>query len=193
MKRFLSFSSILVGAIAFLFSCQKQPIGTEDNLPKISFPANVEKAPTVSDAGGDARVSFTATESWTAAIINTRADDWVSVEPQSGGPGPATITISAKPNDTFEDRSASIQIKSGSATEVIVLTQKQKDDITITSSKYDVGRDGGTIKIEVKSNIEYSYSIDEKCASWVSYIETKAYESKTLSFSVSRNDGLEKR
>lgn len=191
LERFLTG---LCTSILLFGSCQNPIIEEPNNHQEaIVFPSSVERAPTIPDTGGKLQIEFTASDSWTAGFINTRADDWINVTPTQGGSGKATITISAKQNDTYEDRNATLQIKSGTAAESFVISQKQKDNITITKSKIEIGREGGSVDIEVKANIDYTYVIDDECSSWVSFVETKAYESKTLSFMVASNESVEKR
>ena len=139
------------------------------------------------------KITFSTTADWTAEIINNRADGWLSVTPQSGSAGDASITIKAKENDTPDERNASVRIKAGSASKTISVSQKQKDALTVTSSKFEVESKGGEIKIEVKANIDFEYAIDESAQEWIKYEGTRAIKTSTLTFSVAENDDTEKR
>lgn len=191
MKKILILSSIL----AIAFACGKsepkapeKPVsGGEKDKPTITIPSSVNKNPVIGQGGGKAEVTFTASDSWTASVINTRADDWVSVSPQSGGKGDGKITITAKENGTTDERSATIQIKCGTASQNIVLTQKQKDSFTASASKTEIGRDGGTFTIEVKANVDFTFNIDSG-ADWITHLSTKALKQSTITFSVAAND-----
>ena len=111
--------------------------------------------------GGSNVITFTSSEAWTAEVINSRADDWCSIEPTSGPAGSARITITTKENDTPNDRTASIVIKAGTTSKTINVSQKQKDALTVTSSKFEVSAEGGEITIEVKANINFDFEIDD--------------------------------
>lgn len=143
--------------------------------------------------GGSNTVSFTASEAWTAEVINSRADAWCSVSPTSGKAGDAMITITTTANDTPDDRSASIIIKVGSVQKTINVSQKQKDALTVTSSKFDLEAEGGEVKIEVKANIDFQYTIDEKAKAWITESSSRALKTSTLTFKVAENEETEKR
>ena len=138
-------------------------------------------------------ISFSATADWIAEIVNDRADGWLSVTPQRGTAGDASITIKAKDNDTPDERNASVRIKAGTASKTIAVSQKQKDALTVTSSKFEVTSLGGEVKIEVKANIDFEYAIDESAKKWIKYEGTRAMKTSTLTFSVAENDETEKR
>ena len=195
MKKHILFS--LVAIILSFTSCSKPDNGGKDNpqppappQEQITIPSTVDVTPVVPPEGGDAKITFTAATSWTASVISTKADSWVDVNPKSGDPGPAEIKITTTPNDTYVERNATIQIKCGSQTKDVVLTQKQVDNITVTPDKVELGAEGGTFTIELKSNIDFSYEIK---GDWIKYVSTKAYSDKTLTFTAEPNDGVQKR
>lgn len=158
--------------------------------PNISLPTSTSD---FSAEGGSNTISFSSSAPWTASVINSRADSWCSVSPTSGPAGNANITITTMENDTPDDRSASVVIKAGSAQKAIKVSQKQKDALTVTSKKFEVSADGGEVKIEIKANIDYTYTIDEKAKSWITSTGSRALKTSTLVFKVASNDELEKR
>ena len=187
-------------AVIFLsvIGCSKPENGGGKDNPQppappqeqITIPSTVDVTPVVPSEGGDAKITFTAATAWTASVISTKADSWVDVNPKSGDPGPAEIKITTTPNDTYVERNATIQIKCGTETKDVVLTQKQVDNITVTTDKVELGAEGGTFTIELKSNIDFSYEIK---GDWIKYVSTKAYSDKTLTFTAEPNDGVQKR
>ena len=193
MKRLLTF--LLIAALA---ACSKSEDGGTTNpdptpeKPKAEIKLNTSSSNFTADGGRD-EISFSSTEAWTAEVINSRADGWCDVSPTSGDAGEATITISTKPNDTPDERNASVRIKAGTAQKTINVSQKQKDALTVTSSKFEVEAEGGEIKIEVKANIDFEYAIDESAQEWIKYEGTRAMKTSTLTFSVAENDDTEKR
>ncbi len=160
---------------------------------EIKFSGSTAPAPVFTSEGGSSTVSFTATDAWTASVANTRSENWCSVSPVSGAAGNATITITAQPNSTHDNRSAVITLKSGTAARAITVTQKQKDALTVTQNRFDVGEEGGSITIEVKANIQFEYKVDEASASWIKAVETRALSTTTLQFSVDENFDLASR
>lgn len=65
------------------------------------------------DAEGAAGVTFTASESWSATVTETRAVDWITISPDHGEAGTYTLRIELLPNDSTEDRTAIIEIVCG--------------------------------------------------------------------------------
>lgn len=196
MKKLLTF--LLATAVLFTTACTNSDDSVNSNTdPTPEKPKTEIKLETTSldfsTEGGRDEISFTSTEAWTAEVINSRADSWLSVSPTSGNAGDATISIKAKNNDTTDERSASVRIKAGSAQKIINVTQKQKDALTITSSKFEITAEGGEVTIEVKANIKFEYTIDEFAKDWIKYEGTRAMKTSTLSFSVAENEDSEKR
>lgn len=84
-----------------------------------------------SQGGGSAEpqtqtVNFTAPAAWTATVAETKAVDWLKVEPSSGSAGDVTMTVTAQPNDTYDDRSATVTIKSGNTSATFTVKQAGK-------------------------------------------------------------------
>ena len=75
-----------------------------DETPELTFETSTE--PITTPFNKSTVVKFTASTAWTAEVITTRADNWCTVSPTSGGAGEATITITTTTNDTSEERSA---------------------------------------------------------------------------------------
>ena len=143
--------------------------------------------------GGSNVITFTSSVAWTAEVVNTRADDWCSIEPTSGAAGNAKITVTTTANDTPDDRTASIIIKAGTASKTITVSQKQKDALTVTASKFELGAEGGEVAIEVKANIDFEYVIEESAEEWIEYKTTRALKTSNLVFGVKENESEEKR
>lgn len=144
-------------------------------------------------AAGTASVELEASKAWTASFVNDRARDWCSLSTEAGKRGTATLTVSVKENPDYDQRSASILFVCGDVKRTIVVTQKQKDALLVTSNRVDVGQPGGGIRVEVKANISFDYAISESAKSWITPVETKGLVSSVLQFNVSANDSVEKR
>lgn len=199
----MKWSLTLLKSILFsliLFSCggdegtdtpNNQP--PQNNNDKIELAAGTDINPVISEKGDKIAVSFTASTSWSASVINDRADNWCSVSPASGTAGGGAIIITANENSAPDERSASVVIKAGTASQTIKVTQKQKDAITVTQSTFEVEANGAEISIEVKANVDFKYTISENAKNWIEYVSTKAVKTSTLIFSVKKNDDIDKR
>ena len=83
-------------------------------------------------------------------------------------------------------------LKCGTVSKNIVVVQKQKDALTVTSSKYEVDGEGGNVSVEVKANI--SFEVEVK-ADWIKQQteKTRALTTSNLNFTIEPNDTGDKR
>lgn len=194
MKKLLFSLFAIMALVACTDSGSDDGGGNSNNdqpkVPEITLDATAVNFTT---DGGSTVVTFTSSDAWTAETINNRADAWSSVSPTSGSAGASKITITTTANDTADDRTATVVIKSGTIQKTIAVSQKQKDALTVTSSKFEVSADGGEIEIEVKANIDFNVEIDESAKSWVTHRSTRAMKTSTLLFEVDENSDSEKR
>ena len=188
---------LLLLSMTFVAACSDggEDVVEPDPKPTPSKPAitlDVSSSDFTTD-GGSNTISFTTSEPWTAEVLNSRADAWCSVSPTNGKAGDAEITVTTTPNDTPDNRSASIILKAGSTQKTITVSQKQKDALTVTSDKFEVSAEGGEVTIEVKANIDFEYTISEKAKVWIASADSRALKTTTLVFDVSANEDTEKR
>ena len=76
------------------------------------------------EVAGESGIRFTTLAPWTSSVT----EDWVSINPASGGTGTHNIVISLTPNFTGNDRTAIIAITSGGTTIEIRITQQGKTE-----------------------------------------------------------------
>lgn len=180
-------------ALIIAFSCT--PNSGESNIQedslKILSPTNDKII--FNAEGGEEVISFTSSNTWEIAAINDRADDWCSISPNKGDGGEHNVIIKVSSNNTHDERNATIKLKSGAKEEILYVSQKQKDALTISSSSYTVLSSGGTIDITIKTNISYSYQICNEAETWIHPLSTKALETSTLTFSIDENTELTNR
>ncbi|MBR6362928.1 MAG: hypothetical protein IKR88_06580, partial [Bacteroidales bacterium] len=184
--KLLSLLALLSFAVA---SCGQEPIVPDKPQPKGEIKLASGSKATVGPEGGSVNISFTASDDWTVEPSNDRAS-WIGINPSSGSAGSATVTVSIDPNETPDERSATLRIKCAAASTSVTITQKQQDALTQTPSKTQFDADGGTFTIEVKSNIDYSFNIS---VGWIRQQSTKALTTKTTTFIVDPNEDTRKR
>ena len=110
-----------------------------------------------------------------------------------GKRGTATIQVSVKENTEFDERSASIVFECDDIQRTIVVTQKQKDALLVSGSRFDFEKEGGRIDIEVKANVSFDYSVSDESKSWIKPVETKGLSSSVIALSVAQNETFTKR
>lgn len=138
--------------------------------------------------GGDRNILFSSSHDWTAILVGGQPNGWCTVSRTSGDAGLNTIKIHVQTNNTYDDRTASVQIKSGSASVMLVVTQKQKNALTVTQSKFEIGADGGDIQIELKSNVDIVYQIQSGASDWIHvWPAARAMTSTWLAFHIDEN------
>lgn len=76
----------------------------------------------VGDRDQTAAITFTSNNPWTVSS----SEDWCKVSPTSGEAGkkPTTINISLEPNDTFNNRTATVTINAGGIEKTVSIYQK---------------------------------------------------------------------
>ena len=166
------------------------PIPKPEEKPKIEVTTT---APVLAQEGGSATVTFSSTDSWTIDVTEGRAASWCSVTPTSANKGTHTLTVTTTTNDTDDERNAKVTIKAGTTTQSFVVTQKQRDGLTVTSNKVEVGAEGGDIAIEVKANVKFEYEIEECAKTWIVSSDSRALTASTLKFKVTENEEISKR
>jgi hypothetical protein len=191
MKKILSLALLAVLAIATGCSTGNDEPTPEPTTP--TTPTNTtatleintaSATPTFSSDGGTTQVTITTSSTWTADVTSSRASDWCTVSPTSGAAGTATLTITTQPNTTYDERNATITIKSGELTKNYVVTQKPKDAILLSTDKVEMKSEGGTFSVTVQANVTYDV---KKSVDWISQVSSRSLNQKTLTFSVKEN------
>lgn len=141
--------------------------------------------------GGEYALEFTASSNWNITVPTNTT--WCAVSPTSGAAGTTKVTVKTIANNDYDDRNATIFIKCGTATHSVVLTQKQKNALLLSATKYEVEQKGGTIEVEAKANVSYDVAIAESCKSWITSNDARALNSKKHSFTVAVSEEYDKR
>lgn len=87
-----------------------------------------------------------------------------------------------------------VTLKAGAEVKSFVVSQKQKDALLLTNDKFEVDQAGGTVTVEVKSNVSYTATIGEECKDWIKESNsTRALSTTTKSYTVAMNEDGKKR
>ncbi|KAA6307449.1 hypothetical protein EZS27_040880, partial [termite gut metagenome] len=76
---------------------------------------------------------------------------------------------------------------------VISVVQKQKDALILSPNIREVTNEGGTIDLELKTNLDYEVIIPGKSKEWISQIQSRALETYNLQFTIAAYDKPEER
>ncbi len=147
----------------------QQPAETVLNLSVTSL--------TLDNNGNAKTFSIVANGEWTL----TNGSTWCKTD-KTGGKGNAVVSVTAFPHEGYEDRSTNLTVKSGKKSKVLAVTQKKKDALLLTEEKYTLGQEGGTITVEVKSNLTYSVTIPSAHRDWIKETSTPATKALTTAY-----------
>lgn len=159
-----------------------------DNKPQSAISV-AEGSFTLPAEGGNVSTTVNCSDTW---MLVDAGVAWCKPMTTSGRDGD-TVSFSVEPNQSTNERSATYTLVCASATTRITITQKQKDALTVTPARYELGSSGGTIEIEVKANIEFVYEVGSECRDWVQKAQTRAMTTSVLTFNVLPNESLERR
>lgn len=183
-------SLLLLSCLFIFFSCRE-----DDNDIVIQNNVNVENGNvTFSNEKGSSTLNFSVSGDWTANVADN-ASSWCRISKTSGQSGNNSIEISVEENNTYDERNASITIICGKVKEIVTVTQKQKEALILESNKVEVKEEGGNITLTIKSNLDYSYEIDESCELWIHNAEakTRALTTSVINLRIDANQELSNR
>ena len=157
-------------------------------------PSLITNGLSFSNTGGNQSISFTTNENWTLSIAETRSgSSWCTASATSGTKGTASVKFTITENTDYDNRSVSVTIKSGTASKTFTITQKSAEALLVTTNKYEVSQEGGTIEIEVKANIDYKMEISEKAKDWIKESSSRALTTYKHKLDIAMNEDVEKR
>ena len=143
---------------------------------------------------GEQSISFSTNKSWTLSVASTTSGTtWCTASATSGDKGTASVKFDVSENTSYDNRSVSVTIKSGTATKTFTISQKGVDAMLVTTDKYEIGQEGGTIDIEVKANISYQMEISENAKSWITEASGRGLTTYKHSLNIAMNEENEKR
>ena len=102
----------------------------------------------------------------------------------------AAFSVTA--NDDYDSREGRITFKQADGTvgETVIVRQGEANGLFITKPEYDLSNQACTLNIEVKANVEFEVTSQ---ADWITYVETKALNSSTITLSIEANDSYDSR
>lgn len=138
---------------------------------------------------------FTTNVDWTLTFSSTQSGNtWCTISQSQGSAGDHAVIVKVASNDGYEDRNVVLRLTAGNITKTVIINQKQKDAITLTTNKFEVGTEGGIINIEVKSNVNYEIEIPSQYKEWISQAsKSRGLSTTTLSFNIAESKEYDKR
>lgn len=188
MKKLFLISVLMLAA---LVACNK-PGETEKpggDTTAASVTLTSESAVAVPVEGDIVTIKFKATADWTAASDK----DWLTLTPDHGTAGEeCTVKAAASKNETNDIRSATVTITCGTAKATVAISQRQADVLRIKTTRYEVPAEGGTVEVELETNLEYTVTIPE-AIDWVHQADVKALTEYKVNLIVDASTETEQR
>ena len=183
MKRISTIFLAVAMALSFA-SCKDD----SNDAGRITLSSDADLNPVLSSAGGTYTIEFTADNDWKVVVPNTNHYSWSSITPTSGGSGKNQITVTVLKNADYDGREYSFDLRCGTDSKTIKVSQKQLNSITLTPGTFDVPKEGGSIEIKVMANIGFDYKIADEAKDWISAVLTKGLVENTVTFAVASNE-----
>ncbi len=173
MKRFLALFAM--AAVLLVAGCKPDPFLTV-SPSDLSFGQD----------GGSQTVKVSANYPWTASASGAG----VTVSPASGeGDGTVTITVAAA--NSTSDMRGSVSFSSEGLSASVSISQDAKSAI-IVGNVSQIPAEGGTFRVDIQYNTEYTVEIEKSAQSWITFNGTKAMQSGKLEFTFATNEGDER-
>lgn len=186
--------ALSVGIVSFSCSGSDPEIEEKPDAPVVVPQETITCSTTTLTSaaeGGEFPLEFTASSDWSLSVLN--GIQWCTVSQTSGNAGSVKVVVKTVANESYDDRNVTLFIKCGSATHSVVLTQKQKNALLLTTTKFELDQQGGTIEVEAKANVSYDVTIAESCKEWITTGAARALTSKKYSFNVAASEEYNKR
>ena len=156
---------------------------TQEAAPNSNISLNPGSA-TVSSNSNTQSVIVTCNGTW---ALGGETVSWCRPS-KTTGQNNDVVTFNIDENNLSDDRNATYTFTCATESAKFVLTQKGKDALTVTKSKFEVSAQGEQIAVEVNANISFDYEIAQADKSWVSYVGSRAMTTSRLLFSISPNE-----
>ena len=142
-------------SVFILWGCPNKPVEDDPVLTPTQTSFNIGAE------GGDITINFSTNQSYTVKP----SEGWITVTTKTKAVESKSVVVKVAANTSVESRKANVVIDGGKVNATIVINQSGVDPkIDIATTSYPVGAEGGTINVEVESNVEYEVSVN---ADWI--------------------------
>ena len=124
--------------------------------------------------------------------------DWIKLNNGTRGMSSHTLYFEISPNETYNNRKASICFfdPNGTVCDTVSINQAQKDAIIISKKKYDLNAELNFISVDINTNIEFKVIVPETSSSWVQLVNnqlSRVLNPYKLDFRICENTTYDKR
>lgn len=188
---------ILLGLSLFLLSCSEENNAPAEIIPQDESEIFFTKSMDFDANGGMQILRFSTNKKWQISVADIVGNNnsWFTLSQTNGNAGDIAVQIKVTANESYDDRNVVLTIQAEDLTKTIIVNQKAKSALTITTDRFEVDNKGGTINVQVQSNISYTVIIPEEYQDWIkqSTNNTRALENKSLKFEIAESKEYNKR
>lgn len=178
-------------SLLLLFTSCSEDTEASEIIPEKDSELYFEKSIDFSSENEEKTISFTTNKDWSIKISQSGGYiDWCTIYPTEGKSGYNEISIRVERNEGLYERNATLILTSGDLVKTIIVTQKQKDAILLSSAKIEIDSNGGEIQVNVKSNVDFNVIIPEQFQDW---IHKKGQNLEKYTFKIDKSDEYNKR
>ncbi len=185
--------SIAVASKVWIYQNDNTRLGFDyDKLDSITYVTPGTIALSVSEKnvpfeGGTFDLDVVASQPWTVSISDPNS---VKVS-QFAGAGNTTLKVTVAQNTNLSARTTTIKftLQDGTSNKLNVITAPWQDKIEVSVRKKNIGFEGGSFTIDVKSNISWTVSTNK---TWVTLSKTKGEGNDNITVTVAPNSSATK-
>ena len=196
MKTTTFLKSLTLAAAAFFFgACQQYYIETQPEVP-IKMDTDAREAYTISGTNPQpATFSIASTTPW--EITGYESAEWLSVKPASSALSSLStdVTLTAVPNDTYEDRSVTLTLKGEGIDKVwtIEVTQVMKNKFYVQPITEEFeGKTESSLTFTIETNLAWEV---RSADTWLTFDKTNGTGTgaiETITATAAENPGTER-
>lgn len=195
MKTTTFFKSLAIAAATVFFgACQQLYVETQPEVP-VKMSTDARESYTLSGTNPQpATFSIASTTAW--EITGYEAADWLSVKPASSALSSlsADVTITAVPNETYEQRSATLTLKGEGIDKVwtIQVTQGMKSKFYVQPITAEFEGAGNSLAFAIETNLAWEV---RSADAWLTFDKTSGTGTgaiETITATAAENPGTER-
>lgn len=145
----------------------------------------------VPEEGGEVSVEVTSNMDYRVRIP-AEFEAWISEVPASKALESRRFTFTVAANREYARREGCIIFESNGVADTVRIYQTADPrTLVLTKDHVEIAATGGTVDVELKTNVDYEIIIPESAAQWVSLVQTRAVRVDKFRLEVSANPTYE--
>ena len=126
--------------------------------------------------------------------IPWKFDSWIKEAPKSKGMETTTFDLVISANEAFEKREGFVVVSGNGLKDTVHIYQVANErTLILNQASHDVPAEGGTVEVELKSNVNYRMTIPTDARKWISQATTRALRVERFVFRVAANTSYDSR